>query len=500
MKRSIAFLAVGFVLGAVFTYFALDVAQRLRRRSGVSSEAGVVCYSCFWQGYDPKLHADLVTFYKQFRTPDALVAGDVQYILWRATGNANCDARQFYQRVAKNDQDAQRRFHASAVLGFSAEECGKDGSSDLQAAADLAKQIGQPSQSEMLGQIASGKLTPRFDKARIETSLVVPAGAKTMVLGESAIEVPAGLKVGVQVDRTARDWLSYQMRWDMTAKPISVFTILDYHEGAVLKRLINLTPIEIYPLAGTVVAKAGEKWIAPDETGVFRFEVLTDKLMYPTSHASGSLAWVVDTHGISLLVSQAVDKQLPLVVGCGDSEGKMEAAFYLAQKGVNVAFPGDRYQDLLLGYQAKGTLIGTAPVKKVDNKVFIGLQPVRFSLSETIVAQDTKAPFPVQYYDAPARYFRRLSQLAPINVQYVEVDSPNQVGKVLAKVREIGSKAVGVRIATRQEYQALRDWLAQSIQNRAVLFHSGLYPHAQELFDLYPEQVTFGDLHPTFLK
>ena len=116
------------------------------------------------------------------------------------------------------------------------------------------------------------------------------------------------------------------------------------------------------------------------------------------------------------------------------------------------------------------------------------------------MAQDTKIPFPVQYYDAAARYFRRLSQLAPINVQYVEVDSPNQLGKVLAKAREIGSKAVGVRVATRQEYQALREWLAQSIQNRAVLFHSGLYPHAQELFELYPEQVTFGDLHPTFLK
>ena len=56
------------------------------------------------------------------------------------------------------------------------------------------------------------------------------------------------------------------------------------------------------------------------------------------------------------------------------------------------------------------------------------------------------------------------------------------------------------RIATRPEYQALRDWLAQSIHNRAILFHSGLYPHAQELFELYPEQVTFGDLHPTFSK
>lgn len=497
MKKSFALVAAGFVLGAVFTYFALDLGQRLRRRSRITPESAPVCYSCFWQGYDAKLHADLIAFYRQFHTSDPLVAGDVQYILWRATSNENCDARQFYRR-ATTDPDAQRRYHARALLGFSAEECGDDGAGDLKAASNLAKQVGLPAQSALLSQVAAGQASPRFDKARIETSLTVPPGAKTMVLGETAIEIAAGTKAGVQVDRTARDWLSYQMRWDMNERPVSVFTILDYHEGALLKRLMNLTPIEVYPIAGTVVARAGEKWIAPDETGMFRFEVLLDKLRYPTSHASGGFAWVVDTHGISLLVSQALDKQLPLVVGCGDSEGKMEAAFYLAQKGVNVVFPGDRYQDMVLGYQAKGTLVGTAPVKKVDDKVFIGHQPVHFALSETFVAQDTKAPFPLQYYDAPARYFRRLSKLVPLNVQYVEVDAPNQVGKVLAKAREIGSKAVGIRITTRQEYQALREWLAQSIQHRAVLFHSGLYPHAQELFELYSEQVTFGDLRPVF--
>lgn len=77
-------------------------------------------------------------------------------------------------------------------------------------------------------------------------------------------------------------------------------------------------------------------------------------------------------------------------------------------------------------YQAKGFLIGTAPVKKVGNKVVIGDQPVRFSLKELITAQDTKALFAIQYYDAAAWYFRRLSQLAPVSVQYVEVKEPNR--------------------------------------------------------------------------
>src|SRR5258706_5510035 len=165
MKKSFALLVVGFVFGAVFTYFGLNLADRLRRQGRASSEGGPICYSCFWQGYDPKLQADLVTFYRQYRTPDAIVSGDVQYILWRATGNANCDARQFYQRVAKNDPDLHRRYQSLAVLGFGAEKCGQNGSSCLQAASELAKQIGLPGEAALLDQISSGKLNPRFDKA-----------------------------------------------------------------------------------------------------------------------------------------------------------------------------------------------------------------------------------------------------------------------------------------------------------------------------------------------
>ena len=189
---------------------------------------------------------------------------------------------------------------------------------------------------------------------------------------------------------------------------------------------------------------------------------------------------------------------MQLVVGCGDAEGKAQAAFYLAQKGVNVWFPGDRYQDLLLGYEGAGIVLGTAPVKMVDGKAVVGHQPVRFLLSEPIVVEDTKQIFPIQYYDSAARYFRRLSAMVPLKLDYVNVEAADQIERILARARRIRSSAVAVRVATKAEDAALRSWLAESLHNRAILFHSGLYPYAQPLFERYPSQVTFGDLHPRF--
>jgi len=111
-----------------------------------------------------------------------------------------------------------------------------------------------------------------------------------------------------------------------------------------------------------------------------------------------------------------------------------------------------------------------------------------------IVAEDTTQRYPTQYYDAAARYFRQLSKFVRLNVRYVLVDDENQLDKVL----EQASSVVAVRIRTDKEDAALRQWLLSSPKNRAILFHSGLYPWAQGLFADFPSQVTFGDLRPRF--
>ena len=372
MKKTFASFVLGLLAGALATYFGLRlIPDRIPFAVPITPERPPVCYSCFWEAYDPKFRTDLVNFYRQYKNPDPMISADVGYILWRATSIPNCDVRELYRKAAEDASDVHRRLMARAILGFSGPECGRDGSHDLKKAAELAEEAGLAAESAMLQQLSEGKLEPRFEDLEIAISLDVPANPKSMILGESAIEIPSGLKVGTQVERVARDWISYQLRWDLTGNPLPVSSVVDYHEGKFLTNLMRLVPAEVYPLAGTLVAKKGEKSFAPDETGTFRFEVLKHKVQYPTVHASGSFGWIEDTHGISALVSQALARRLPLVVGSGDSEDAAKAAFYLAQRGVNVVFPGDQFQHLLLGYEGQGVLLGTTPLKKLDGKVVL---------------------------------------------------------------------------------------------------------------------------------
>ena len=76
----------------------------------------------------------------------------------------------------------------------------------------------------------------------------------------------------------------------------------------------------------------------------------------------------------------------------------------------------------------------------------------------------------------------------------MNVNDENQLNKVLDRAASV----VAVRIATEKEDGLLRWWLLKSPHNRAILFHSGLYPFAQDLFRDFPNQVTFGDLRPRF--
>ncbi len=499
MKKTVAVFCAGLLVGASAAYFLLRGRESLAFLSdAIAPQPAPVCYSCFWQGYDPKFRHELIDFYRQYQNPDPLVMADVRYVLWRASDNPNCDARAAYRQTAGHDADLYRRLAASAILGFGGPECGHSGRRDLRRASALAGEAGLKAESAALRKFSDRGYQPQFGDVNIAASIVVPPSAKTMILGETSLQIAPGTRIGTQVDRVSRDWLSYQMRWDLTEKPLPVSAVLDYHEGALVRRIAAAAPVEIDPLFGSVTAKQGDKWYGMDDTGVFRFEILNDKMQYPTTHAAGRYGWIEDTHGISALVPQAIERHAQVVVGCGDSVGKAKAEFYLAEKGINVLFPGDRYEDLLLGYQAPGVLMGTAPVRKVGNNALVGGQPVKFALTEPIVVEDTKALFPVQYYDAPARYFRRLHQFVPLNLDFVEVDAANQIGRVLERASQRRATAVAVRVATEPEYKELKAWLQSSAQHRAILFHSGLYPYAQPLFSEFGQQVTFGDLHPRF--
>lgn len=476
-----------------------------------------VCYSCFFNN-DPEAKIDkLVADFRDLGSADPLVRADARFIVWRATDKKDCGAIDDYRHVTG---DAGRLLTANANIGFSAWECGLTNESRaFDRAAKYAAELGRYSEFRALHELSTGNFVPKFDDSAIETSLVVPPNAKSMVLGESYILLSSGMRIGTQVERVYRDWLGTvwdgknPMSWDLTRKPVALPIVRDdsnraHHEGALVEEIQKRVNVNVTPLFGTLIARNPDapdpdeegQWYAPDEKGVFRFKVLIDKVEYPTTHVSSNVGWITDTHGISAVVSQALEYKSQLVVGCGDYEGKMKAAYYLAQHGVNVVFPGDRFADMLIGYKGKGTLIGTAPVHRVEGVqrtgpgFVIGLQPVKFSLSELIIAEDTAARYPTQYYDAPARYFRQLSRYVPLRVKYVAVDDENQLDRVL----NAAASVVAVRIRTEKEDAMLREWLLKSPHNRAVLFHSGLYPWAQGLFTDFPLQVTFGDLHPRF--
>jgi len=454
------------------------------------------CYSCFFKSAS----TELVPTYREYSATDPLVSGDIRFILWRATGKPDCGVLDDFHRAAESG-DRDRRLQAQAVIGFTASECKQDASKAFEKAALMAKAVQRKSEAETFRDLSKGRFQPQFEDVSIVNSLTAPSDAKTMILGESTIILTPGMKVGTQVERVARDWQSYELGWGFTRRPLDRKAILDYHEGAFVGRMMDEAHVELIPLSGTLVARKGDrsdKWYAADEKGVFRFNVVNDKIQYPTTHVSGNVGWITDTHGISAIVAPALEYRVRLVVGCGDTEGKAKAAFYLAQHGVDVVTPADRYDYLLLGYEGAGTILGTAPIHKVGDNVVIGHQPVKFDLKEPIIAQDTDVDYPAQYYDAPARYLRRLASVVPITVQYVKVTDANQLDRFYSIAKDFNSTVIAVRILTRDEDVSLRRWLKGDPKRRAILFHSGLYPYAQGLFADFPSQVTFGDLHPRF--
>jgi hypothetical protein len=461
-----------------------------------------VCRPCFWN-YQPKaLEKELISVYRAKRFRDPLVEAERRLLLAAVVedGKAVCSARRAFAALPGTSAtaDPQRALFVAEALAFTAASCGADAAQAFRVAAARARLASDPFKSQVYAEVADGRFSPQTGGAAIERKLAVPKEATSYVLGASRIVVPAGARVGAQVERTVRDWLSYQLAWDGADRPVARSSLLTWHEGARLRDLLAAADVNVLPLTGALAVRHGDRWLAADGDGVFRFEVLEDKIQYPTTLVAGDLALIVDTHGISALVAAARREGVSLVVGCGDTEDKMKAAFDLARGGVNVWFPCDRFAGDLLGYDAPGVLIGSAPVRREGDHAVIGDRPVRFATDETIVAEDFPGMGPLRYYDAPARYFRALAALAPIKIDTVAVDGAGQSSRIVDRAEAIGAKAIGVRVQTPEDAAPVRAWLAASREHRAVLFHSAPYPAGYALFDEFPTQTTFGDARPVF--
>jgi hypothetical protein len=459
-----------------------------------------ICYQCLWLYQDPDYGEEVVKNYEEYHSDDRLVQAEVQYVLGRMHGDPGevCDAFDAFVKRRRSGRRRQRLYVAE-TLAFTAPECGRDPAPYFQRASRLAGKLDQVWKAEVYDALSRDAFEPTFGDAEIARRLEAPDGTMAYILGESVIRVAAGATIGAQVERTVRDWLVFQMEVDPTRPVESPEDLLGSHEGARLKDVLTAVPATVVPLSGTLAARKGEAWFAPDENGVFRFEVLRDKVRYPTTRASGGLVLLMDTHGVSSLVQSSMREGADLVVGCGDSTGKAQAAYHLASLGVDVYFPCDRFVDELLGYDAEGILLGSAPVRGEGGEAIIGDRPLLFRVDEIIVVGDASLANHYRYYDAPARYFRKLAEALPLRIEWVEIFQPGDSSRIVQRALETGASAIAIRVGQPEDYPPVRDWLAASPERRAVLFHTAPYAAGYRLFQEFPEQTTFGDPRPRFL-
>jgi hypothetical protein len=318
-----------------------------------------------------------------------------------------------------------------------------------------------------------------------------------IILGRSVIHVNKNALIKTQVDRVTRDWL---LGFHVEGEPWDYIEDdhVNHHEGAKLTELVQHTNARVLPVWGMKATKIGDTWYGPDGEGSPSFEISEDKVInYPsTTVVDDHTAIVNDTHGISAIAWDSLDASL--VIGCGDHPGKMDAAYYLADRGVNVHVPFDRYIGLLIGARTKATVIGSAPIKKIAEGAEIGNQPVTIDIDEPIVVSSAPKRYPLQYYDTPYRYFTLLRDYIkkPLQINDVQVTEYGKATNVVDAARQARATVLGIRVKSAEEHDAVAAWLKEDPTRRAVLFHTAGYREGCKLFAEFPARTTFGDTRP----
>ncbi|MBI4153871.1 hypothetical protein HY501_00905 [Candidatus Woesearchaeota archaeon] len=339
----------------------------------------------------------------------------------------------------------------------------------------------------------------------------VDGDISSLVIGESSLTLTKDDLLLSQADRVTRDWLTAEVGSAFQDTILTVFSEkwnyreedlredIGWHEGAFVKQAKE-AGLQYKIGAGTLVAKRDGVWYAPNEKGIFMFEVPEDKILYPTTRFfTDRLALIMDTHGINVLVAQALRENATAVVGCCDHPGKIKAVKYLSDRGVKVICQTDRFLPDLLGEDVQA--LGSAPFEVSDGNLVLGNRPLVIQFSEKIVVENATADdYGLFYYDTPARYFMNLEHKLGLQLQviYVTIDGFNQTFRVIEAAEEAQAEVIALRVFDRSDYSALKEWLLKSREHRAVLFHSSAYPYGKLIFQEFTEQVSFDDINPRF--
>jgi hypothetical protein len=159
--------------------------------------------------------------------------------------------------------------------------------------------------------------------------------------------------------------------------------------------------------------------------------------------------------------------------------------------------PADRFLYMLIGVETDGVIIGSAPVKQTEYGAVIGDQPVSIAVNEAIVVSNSKGRYPLQYYDAPYRYFKALGQYLgkKLNIVPVEIKEYGKASSVVKEARKLGAQVIGIRVWGKEEHDSVASWLKEDKDHRAILFHSAIYPEGYRLFFECSQQTSFGDIN-----
>jgi len=436
--------------------------------------------------------------------------GDIYLILGRLSNNKSviCSSLGHYFNYTPSSLEEEALVSETvASVG-----CGANRKAFLLKASSIWSNLSNDFRSELDRSLAFGNsFNFKFEDYPLRQSIVEKNNISQLIIGSSFFRLTSFDILVSQADRVSRDWLSYQLfSSPFSDKLLTVFSerlFLDdsellpeigWHEGARIKELKGVGLSHLIA-SGTVVRKLGDKWFAPNEDGVFMFDVPFDKVFYPTTRfLSEDLAVVVDTHGVNMLVEQAVRYNATVVVGCCDNIGKIKAVQYLSDKGIRSVCFTDKYLPLVLGSNISA--LGSPPIRLFGDSAVLGNQPIVIGSDEQIIVEDIEDAFLVpSYYDTPARYFRILQNITSLNVAYFKISGMDQMSNIVGYARNNNVHIIAARVYNSDDYSNLKNWLSTDINNRAVLFHSAAYPFGYKLLKEFPLQVSFDDVNPVFV-
>lgn len=433
---------------------------------------------------------------------------DITLILGRITSNKSliCDSLKYYFNITPQSLEEEALI-AETVASI---DCRANVRAFQLKAAEIWERLGNNFRAQILKSLAYGnEVRYKSDIKDLQITNKTMENITKITVGASYFRIGKDDLIISQVDRVTRDWLSSQLYSSPYSENLltvfsektylpedELYPDIGWHEGARIKELKSVAKHKV--ASGTIIKKIDDKWYAPNEKGVFMFDVPVDKVQYPTTRfLREDIAIIIDTHGINMLVEQAIRNNATVVIGCCDHVGKIKAVKYLSDKGIKSICFTDKYLPLLLNQDILA--LGSPPLQRVEDEFIVGKRPITFSKNTKIIVQDVSDITKVQsYYNTPARYFNILSGITSLNITYVAIDGFSQMGRIIEKAESEKAEIIAVRVHNSDDYTEVKDWLGRSVDNKAILFHSTSYPYGYKLFNRFYFQTSFDDINPIF--